>query len=511
MQGALEKLQKVCQEQEAIIAQLRSALSLSEAQVQYLLKLIYGSKSEKFDPRQLELLLSGLQEHEEQDEQPGVEKKKPSPPRRQAPRKPRKPRLPEDLPTEEHVFLPEEVEADPDAFENIGEETTEELGVRPPEYFRRLYIRPKFVRKADRSQPPLIAKLPPRLIPGSYASPELLTDITVKKFGDHLPLYRQEQILKRYGIELSRKTMCDWVHQVAWWLKPIYNHIRDELRRGQYLQIDESPIRYCQAEGGGSSKGYVWVYHRPGAGVLFEWHTGRGAVCLNEMLEDFGGTVQSDGYAAYQSYARERAQHIADGAKKPEIVLAACWAHARRKFHEALEEYPVQAGWALRQIQLLYAIETRLRHAKAGPRYRSVLRSVESTPILARLEKMLKLKLDAYRPTTKLGKAIRYTLSLWPQLARFASDGQLEIDNNGVENAIRPSAIGKKNWLFFGAPSAGEHAAVIYTILENCKRLGIRPQEYLLDVLQRLPSTDPQQAVDLTPANWAEARLSKCA
>lgn len=507
MQGALAQLQKQNAEQAALIAELRAALALSEARVQHLLKRVYGSKTEAIDPRQLELLLSGLK-ISEPEEQPCPEPSAKPNARRRAPRKPR---LPEDLPTEEHVLIPEEVKASPEAFHKIGEETTQELGVVPPVYFRRLFIRPKFVRKADRTQPPLIAPLPPRLIPGSYASPELLTDITVKKFNDHLPLYRQEQILKRHGIELSRKTMCDWVHQVAWWLKPIYNHIREALRRGGYLQVDETPIRFCQAPGGGSARGYLWAYHRPGAGVLFEWHTGRGAECLKGMLKDFGGTLQTDGYIAYQSYAAERAQEIADGAEKPLIDLAACWAHSRRKFHEALEENPVQAGWALRQIQLLYAIEARLRDADAGRRYREVLRSVESAPILARLEKMLRLKLPAHRPTSQMGKAIGYTLNLWPKLMRFVGDGRLEIDNNLVENAIRPSAVGKKNWLFFGAPKAGEHAAVIYTILENCKREGINPQEYLLDVLSRLPTMTNQQTHTLTPANWAQQRRAQAA
>jgi len=508
MQATIDALRKQTAEQAALIAELRAALVLTEQRLQYVLKQLHGRRSEAVDPRQLELLLSGIQSAEAGTPSGTERSAMARAPRRRAARKPR---LPENLPTEEHVLLPDEVKQAPDAFVRIGEEVTQELGVIPPVYFRRLFIRPKYVCRADRSQPPLIADLPPRLIPGSYASPELLTDITVKKFKDHLPLYRQEQMLKRYGIELSRKTMCDWVHQVAWWLKPIYNHIREDLRRGGYLQIDESPIQYCQAEGGGSAQGYVWVYHRPGAGVLFEWHTGRGAVCLDEMLKGFGGTVQSDGYRAYQSYASERARQIADGATKPAIRLAACWAHVRRRFYEALDECPGQAGWALRQIQLLYAVEARLREARAGRRYREVLRSVQSAPIVSRVEKMLRLKLAAHRPTSQMGKAIGYALSLWPQLTRFLQDGRLEIDNNLVENAIRPSAVGKKNWLFFGAPDAGEHAAVIYTILENCKREGINPQEYLLDVLRRLPSMSNRQTAELTPSNWAQQRRARAA
>ena len=340
----------------------------------------------------------------------------------------------------------------------------------------------------------------------------LVTDIAVKKYVDHLPLYRQEQILKtRYGIEISRKTMCDWIDQMAWWLKPIYQHIGADLRRGPYLQIDETPVRYCQAEGGGSGQGYLWVYHRPGAGVLYEWHTGRGADCLEEMLEEFGGTVQTDGYGAYDSYVKKRRLQIAEGEDKPPIVPAACWAHARRRFHEALAECPTQAGWVMRQIQHLYRIEAELREAGAGPALRAAVRASQSLMVLRRIEKALRLKLTAHRPTSQMGKAIGYTLSLWEPLLVYVNDGRIEIDNNLVENAIRPTAIGKKNYLFFGHPEAGERSAILYTLLENCRREGINPQEYLQDVLARRITTPLSKIGELTPANWAATRRAKAA
>jgi transposase len=424
----------------------------------------------------------------------------------------RKPRIPENLPTEDIVIEPDEVSADPQAYQCIGEEITQELDLIPPKYFRRRFIRRKYVRKAERSLAPIIAALPPRLIVGGYASIALVVDIILKKYLEHLPLYRQEQTLKmRYGIELSRKTMCDWVEQAAWWLKPVYERIGWDLRQGKYLQIDETPIRYCQAEGGGSGQGYLWVYHRPGAGVLFEWHTGRGADCLDAMLEDFGGTVQSDGYGAYQSYAKKRRRQIAEGADKPSIVPAACWAHARRRVHEALEECPAQAGWLMRQIQHLYRIEAALREADAGPALREAIRSSQSMMVLRRIEKALRLKLPAHRPSSQMGKAIAYALSLWEQLLVYVSDGHIEIDNNLVENAIRPTAIGKKNYLFFGHPEAGERSAILYTLLENCKRESINPQEYLQDVLSRRLTTPLDQIAQLTPANWAAARKAHAA
>jgi transposase len=498
MEGALEKLVEQNAQQSAQItsllaqnAELTAQLNLLQKKIQFLLKRMFGRKSEKLDKNQLEFLLAGLDASDRPDDDPPPTA--PQPPRSRCKRE-AKPRMPEDLPTEDVIIEPEAVKQDRSAYRCIGEEITEELDVVPTRYFRRRFIRPKFVSKNNRDQAPVIAPLPPRIIEGGYASPGLLTDIILKKYVDHLPLYRQEQILKtRHGIDLSRKTMCNWVRIVADWVLPIYNHIQEDLRCGAYLQVDETPVRYCQAEGGGSGKGYLWLFHRPGAEVVYQWHTSRAAECLEPMLDGFTGTVQSDGYGAYGSYA----------ADKP-IELAACWAHARRKFHEALEECPAQAGWVLNQIGLMYVAEKRLRGK--GPALRQAVRATETGMILARLEKMLKLKLGQHRPTSAMGKAINYTLSLWPQLLQFRDNGLLEIDNNLVENAVRPTALGKKNWMFFGHPEAGQRSAILYTLLESCKRHGINPQEYLCDVLSRLPSMTNQQTRSLTPANWLKER-----
>jgi transposase len=496
MQTQLEQLLRLNAEQAAEIRSLRDENQLLQRKVQFLIHRLFGRTTEKLDPKQLELLL-GVADSTPPDDDPP---KPPSPPRPRAPRD-RKPRLPADLPTEEIVIDPEAVKQNPTAYQCIGEEVTEELDVVPTRYFRRRLIRRKFKSKDNRNLPPLVAPLSPRLVEGGYASPGIITDILLKKYVDHLPLYRQEQILRtRHGIDLSRQTMCDWVRIAADWLTPIYNHIRDDLRQGGYLQVDETPVRYCGDEDGGSNQGYLWVYHRPGGDVLFEWHTSRAAACMDNMLQNFHGTVQCDGYGAYSSYAKT---HQA-------IQLSCCWAHARRKFKENSDESRVQAGWLLRQIAHLYRIESELRGK--GPQLRQAVRSAQSGMILARIEKMLRLKLSQHRPTSGIGNAIAYTLSLWPQLLRFRDDGRLEIDNNLVENAIRPTAIGKKNWLFIGHPEAGDRSAIIYTLLENCKRLGINPREYLHDVLSRLPTMTNWQTQSLTPRNWlAAARKSQAA
>jgi transposase len=503
MQAVLAELQKQNAEQAAQIQALLQRLDallnenkLLNRKVQFLMQRLFGRKSEKLDRNQLELLLGVLDAPPPDDDDPP-----PSSPRPRGPRRESKPRLPADLPVEEQIVDPEPVRQDPSGYVCIGQEVTEELDVVPTRYFRRRIVRRKFRSKANRDCPPLIAPLAPRLIEGSYASAGLVADILVRKYVDHLPLHRQEQILRtRHGIELSRKTMCDWVRVAADWLKPIYTHIREDLRGGAYLQVDETPVRFCQEGSVGSGQGYLWVYHRPGGDVLYEWHTSRAASCLEEMLDRFRGTVQCDGYSAYTSYARGR----------DDLTLAACWAHARRKFHEARAECPGQVGWVLRQIRLLYGIEQQLRGR--GPQLRQAVRGAQSTMILARLERWLRLKLDRHRPTSAMGSAISYTLSLWPQLLRYRDDGRLEIDNNLVENAIRPTALGKKNWLFIGHPEAGERSAILYTLLENCRRRGINPLEYLHDVLSRLPAMTNRQTRSLTPANWlAERRAAQVA
>jgi len=511
MEAQLAELTQINATLRAQVAMLQQENRLLQQKVHFLLKRMFGRSSEKLDRRQLELLLGELESLTSPPPPPPNDPPPQPPAPRRAPRD-RKPQLPPDAPTEEIIIDPEDVQRDPNAYRQIGQEVTEEFDVIPTKYLRRLIIRRKFVPKADRTAAPVLAPLPPRLIPGSVATPGLLTDILLKKYVDHLPLYRQEQILRtRYGVELSRQTMSEWVRIVADWLTPIYQHIREDLQKGAYLQIDETPVRYCQAEGGGSAQGYFWVYHRPGGNVLYEWHTGRGAACLEETLNAFRGTIQTDGFISYESYARVRNQREVDAGRPAAIDLAGCWAHTRRYFVEAAEEAPRFAGWVLNQIQHLYRVEEEARGSRAGPNLRQAMRAARSRMVLKRLEKALKLKMPAHLPKGRMGEAIGYALGRWSQLLRYVEDGRLEIDNNLVENAIRPTAVGKKNWLFIGHPEAGDRSAILYTLLACCRRHGINPQEYLHDVLTRLPSMTNQQTHTLTPANWLAARRAKAA
>ena len=215
---------------------------------------------------------------------------------------------------------------------------------------------------------------------------------------------------------------------------------------------------------------------------------------------DFTGTVQCDGYAAYRSFANGR---------NGSIALAGCWAHVRRKFFEAQEQSAKTSGWILRQIQHLYQVEARLREQRAGPGLREAVRAHQSRPIVERIKRALvRLKTSGRNlPQSLLGIAVDYALGQWPTLEVYLGDGRVEIDNNLVENAIRPTALGKKNWLFVGEANAGERAAIIYTLIESCRRRGIDPYAYLKDVLTRLPNMTNHQIPEVIPAAWAKARL----
>ena len=228
--------------------------------------------------------------------------------------------------------------------------------------------------------------------------------------------------------------------------------------------------------------------------MLYQWHPGRGSGCLDDLLGDFRGILQCDGYAAYGTHA----------AKHPGIMLAACWAHVRRKFYEALQTGQTLAAGPLKAIGELYAVEKQLRQSRAGPEERTTARQRQSAPLLAALRiDLMRLRGHAtVLPKSPLGRAIDYTLALWPKLEVFVRHGGVEIDNNGIENAIRPTAVGKKNWLFVGGEDTGDRSAIIYTVIESAKRYGHEPYGYIKDLLERLPSTTTGELGALLPENW---------
>jgi transposase len=463
-----------------------------------------GSKSEAIDPKQLELILAGLSTALAAVPPTAAQKAAAqtsgaaSAPRKPAGRQP----LPEHLPTERVVLEPEPVRVQPEAFKKIGEEVTEELDWKPAQFIRRLYVRPKYVRRAGTpapaEEPPvLIASLPSRLIEKGLPGAGLLAQVVISKYEDHLPLYRQEKIYwERHGVKLPRQTLAAWIEQGAQWLRPVYEAMKGSLVKGDYLQVDETPIRYLDPDCPGRAQiGYLWTYSRPGADVVFEWNTSRGRDGPKLFLKNFRGRLQTDGYSVYASLAGER----------PELILIGCWAHARRKFVEALEE-DRRAAWIVRQIAILYRIEKRLREKRAGPALREAVRASDARPVLERIGRALRLIQPLVLPKSLLGEAISYTLERWTELCRYRQDGAWEIDNNLVENAIRPTAVGKKNFLFIGHPEAGWRSAVIYSVLGSCRRYGVDPHEYLRDVLGRLPAMKITEIESITPAAWAKVK-----
>ena len=300
--------------------------------------------------------------------------------------------------------------------------------------------------------------------------------------------------------------MAQWMGLGADWLRPIYEHIRTGVLGGGYVQVDETPIEYLAPGHGETKLGYLWTCARPGGDAVFHWAVSRAAACLEAIIPaGYCGTLQTDGYSAYPAFVR-----LHNGRAGTEaITLAGCWAHARRAIYQARESAPRTVGWLLWQIGLLYDIEDQLRKAHAGPARCQAVRAAQSAMILRRLRAALLRIRPRYLPQSALGKAITYTLEQWPALEAFLCDGRIAIDNNRVENAIRPTALGKKNWLFIGEAQAGERGAILYTVVESCRRRGLDPLAYLREVLTRLPKMTTSQIPEVTPEAWSKARTQR--
>ncbi len=496
---------KKCEEQietlKAALAAERIENELLRQKVSLLVRRLYGPSSEKLSAAQpdfwqmLEMIDEDMPSGKA-DASSWTEEAAPQP-RRRTPQ--RETRWPENLPVVEEVIDPAEVKEAPEQWRCIGQEVSERLDYEPAKFLRRRLIRRKYVSRQEPQAAPVVAELPPVLQERSLPAAGLLAQIIVSKYCDHVPLYRQEQIYwTRHRVWLPRQSQARWMGMAADWFQPIYQAIRTGVMAGGYVQVDETPVHYLCPGHGKTKIGYFWTASRPGGDVVYRWQTSRGAACLDQVLPvDFKGTVQCDAYPAYASFAR----------RKEQIQLAGCWAHTRRKFYEARDQDPRRAGWLLRQIGHLYDIERELREHRAGPQQRAAARAHRSRPIVARLQRALsRWKLTRrFLPRSGLGLAIDYALSNWKLLGVYLEDGRIEIDQNLVENAIRPTALGKRNWLFIGEAEAGERSAILYTIVECCRRRGLDPYAYLRDILTRLPSATNWQVKDLTPEAWARS------
>jgi len=467
------------------------------AQIEWFKRTLFGTgKSESLDALQTRLKLNEDAPQPEltapQKERISYERAKP---------------IKRDLPTERFKnlpvlktteLIPDAVKADPESYERIGEEATFEVKITPPKLWKHAIVRPKFRHKLDRSRPPTVAPALKRPIDNSYASAELLAYIALSKYLYHIPLYRQEKMSAHWGAQLSRKTMADWIEAVADWFNPIYGRMRAKLLEGGYLQADETPVRFMDPDQkkGKTTQGYLWVIGKPGSDVVFDWRLSRRHDEATSLLDGFEGVLQSDGYGAYDSFAK---QH-------DNVMRVACWAHTRRKFIEAEAEAPQAVRMVLGLIGHLYRDEHQYDDKRYSPKLRAMRRLADSTQTLSRIEKVVQILHRRARPKSKLGKACTYLFGQWPALLRIRQHGQVRLDNNLIENAIRPSAVGKKNFLFIGSPDAGQRSAILYSIIVSCQRHGIDPLAYMSDLLHRLPMMNNQDDLDtLLPFNWKEA------
>ena len=378
----------------------------------------------------------------------------------------------------------------------IGCEKSERFEYVPAKIIRHEILRPKLACPCGQGGVS-IAALPPTVVAQGQPGPGLVAHVLLTKFDDHVPLHRQQQQFARLGVNFPPSTLGDWVKQGATWLQALVRAMKADLLRGDYLQVDETPVRVLDPEvPGRCATGYLWVAGRPGGDVIFEFHPGRGKEYGAQLLGDFRGYLQRDGYGVYSSLARDH----------PGLAPVGCWAHARRKFVEALEERPGDAEPLVTELRKLYLIERHARDEELTPEQRRQLRTELSAPILTAFKPRLEALLPGCLPQSPLAKAIKYALNEWEPLTRYLADGRLEIDNNLTENAIRPSAVGKKNWLFIGHPEAGWRSAVIYSVIVSCRRRGIDPWAYLRDVLQRLPA---MKQAEVPSAGCLETCLSR--
>jgi transposase len=473
---------------------LREEIAHLRTQIAWLKKQLFGpGKSETLDRAQLLLTLGELEKlaAERPVETITYERTK-------GPAAPRP--LPAEnfahLPVKETVVIePAAVQADPTLYEKIGEERTFEVDVIPPQLFKREIVRPKYRHRLDRSRAPLVAAAPARPVAGGYASAGLLAWVLIAKYCDHLPLYRQEKMLARWGAKISSQTMTDWVRIGAEWLEPLYKRMQHDLLASGYVQVDETPVRCNDPDEkrGGTTQGWLWVISRPGGEVVFDWRRSRRQEELTSLLDGYRGILQSDAYAAYPGFVRAHQG----------VVWVGCWAHARRKFFEALADSPKAAQWVLRLIGRLYALERQWDEQNVGDQ-RAELRTKHFARPLYWLKRVALRMQQQALPKSGLGQACAYLLNQWTPLTAHLQYSQTRLDNNLVENAIRPSAIGKKNWLFIGHPDAGQRSAIIYSLVVSCQRHGKNPHAYLRDVLNRLPAmTTKDDLAPLLPANWS--------
>lgn len=401
------------------------------------------------------------------------------------------------LPLPEHLEVVEvvhEPDIDTTGMKRIGEETTDELVHVPGRFFIRRNKRSKWVTPEhdDASQSIVIAALPARAIDKCQASDELLVAITINKHVYHLPVYRQLEMFAADGVRLASSTVDGWQRLLGLRLRPLHAAMRAMIPQASYLQVDETGIAVQdRTKTGKTHRGFMWAYHAPVDGIIyFDYQRGRGKVNCREMLGEYRGFLQTDGYAAYNQHKAREA-----------IIPLACWAHVRRKFFEAQNNDERRAATALTMIRTLYDVERDAREQALSAEERKELRLEKSLPVVNTIGQWLVRMLEETTPKSPIGAAVRYAVSLWSELENYLRDGHLEIDNNLIENAIRPLALGRKNYLFAGSHDAAVNIAMYRSFFATCRLHGIDQRRWLLHVLRSIATTPADQYHTLLPQN----------
>ena len=490
------------------IAQLECELHWAQLKIQVLeqrlrehrIRLL-GPRSETLSNLQLELLA---------DEEPGatvdeVEAEAKREAITKTPRRERKPhpgreRLPENLPRVEQVVRCQDKTCAICGHETsvIGYDESELLDVEPPRYFVRVTKREKRACRSCEQGTVTMGPLEPRIVEKGLASDAVVINTVVAKYCDHLPLYRQAVILEREtGLEIGRATMDGWVMRVGDMLIPIIQVMHKDLLKETYLQADETTIPVQMHDGRGSNhQGYLWQYGKPGSETVFDFCLGRGREGPLKFLGKWEGILQTDGYQAY------------DGVGGPKLVHVGCWAHARRKFVDAVKVQP-QDGEALKMVvrmDALFLVDREARQLGMTAAERLLLRREHGREWIDEIKQACRDLSKQTLPQSALGKAVNYTLNMWAKLERCFEHEEVELSNNLAENSMRPVALGRKNWLHVGSVRAGPKVAAILSIVESCRRLQLPVRQYLSDVLPGLDRRTLSQIAELTPARWSATR-----
>ena len=499
MKSANEKLLAEKEEMQQVINDLRSMMAWFRKKLFYKM----SEKNLPLDPNVLEPTLFDQSLSEEEQARLDAEVKAMEEQNAKAievkahKRDVRRPVLSGDLPVEETHIYPEGVQDNPEYVE-IGVENTDTVAIQPARMYVKRIVRHKFVLRSELQiedpdrQAFLIAPLPETIRPKGMADASLLADILINKYVYHLPFYRQIQKYKELGVLLNDATINDWFAAVCEKLRPLYDKLREQIMSSDYIQVDESTLPVIDNEKHRAVKGYMWAVRDALTGsVYFHYDMGsRSGDTARKLIGGYRGAVQTDGYEVYESFENT-----------PGKRMIGCWAHVRRKFVEALDEDRKYASEAIVYIGKLYKIEAEMREAGLSAEEVRERRQKESYPLIQEFEKWMDAVADKFKPKSRMGKALVYTYTLLPRLSRYVLDGRYNIDNNGIENAIRPLALGRKNYLFAGNHDAAVRAAIVYSLFSSCKAAGIEARTWLEDILVRLPEHHVDLE-ELLPGNW---------